>query len=167
MHDNIIVSGIVGTDPRSITTSEGLTITSFRVASQQRRYDRQRSAWVDGTTNWYSVSAFRRLAENVAASVSKGDRVLVAGRMRVRDWHNDTRAGVSVEIEADCVGHDLTWGRSVFSRSSPAEPMPLEKGDTEGRDENSADTVDATVEASAINTHAWQTSPEDTESVRW
>ena len=50
-------------------------------------------------------------------SVSKGDRIAVAGKLRVRDWDNGERAGTSVEIEADSIGHDLAWGNSAFTRT--------------------------------------------------
>jgi single-strand DNA-binding protein len=116
MTDTIFLTGIVATSPRHITTSEGLAITSFRLASSQRRFDRALEKWVDGDTNWFTVSAFRMLATHAAASILKGDRVVVTGRLRVRDWENTDRSGTNVEIEADALGHDLTWGTSVFTR---------------------------------------------------
>jgi single-strand DNA-binding protein len=73
--------------------------------------------WVDGETNWFTITSFKQLAINTATSVSKGDRIIVSGKLRVRDWDNGERAGTSVEIEAELVGHDLTWGSSVFTRT--------------------------------------------------
>lgn len=116
MTDTIFLTGVVATSPRHVTTSEGLAITSFRLASSQRRYDRALSKWIDGDTNWFTVSTFRALATNAAGSVAKGDRVVVTGRLRVRDWENSDRSGTNVEIEADALGHDLTWGTSVYTR---------------------------------------------------
>jgi single-strand DNA-binding protein len=117
MTDFISLTGLVATTPRHLTTSEGLAITSFRLASSQRRYDRATQKWVDGDTNWYTVSAFRGLASNAASSISKGERVIVNGRLRIRDWENTDRSGTTVEIEADSFGHDLTWGTSVYTRT--------------------------------------------------
>jgi single-strand DNA-binding protein len=103
------------------------------LAASHRRFDRNTSKWVDGETNWFTVTAFRQLAINAAGSVSKGDRVLIAGKLRVRDWDNGERAGTSVEIELDSMGHDLTWGSSVFTRtvlvreSDPAEEVEAEE----------------------------------------
>ena len=116
MSDSITVTGLVATTPRHLTTSEGLAITSFRLASSQRRFDRSQQKWIDADTNWYTVSAFRALATNSAESLVKGDRVMVSGRLRIRDWENTDRSGTTVEIEADSLGHDLTWGTSVFTR---------------------------------------------------
>lgn len=118
MNEIITIVGNVGTDPEDRTTSAGLRITSFRVACTQRRLDRSSGQWVDAGTNWYDVSAFRRLAEHALASVRKGDPVVVSGRLRLRQWDNGTRQGMSADIEADVIGHDLRWGTSAFEKRS-------------------------------------------------
>lgn len=120
MTDTITLTGLVATVPRHLTTGEGLHITSFRLASSQRRYDRASNAWVDGDTNWYTVSTFRRLAAGAAASVSKGDRIIVTGRLRMRDWKSTDKAGTTVEVDAEALGHDLNWGTATFTRSMAA-----------------------------------------------
>jgi len=111
------ISGLVATTPRHLVTQDGLPITSFRLASSQRRFDKTQQKWIDGETNWYTITAFRQLAVNAAQSINKGDRIVVQGRLRVRDWDNGDRAGTSVEVEANHIGHDLSWGSSVFTRS--------------------------------------------------
>jgi single-strand DNA-binding protein len=117
MSEQISVAGLVATTPRHLITQDGLPITSFRLASSHRRFDRSQNKWIDGETNWFTVTAFRQLAINASTSVSKGDRVLVTGKLRVRDWDNGERAGTSVEVEADGIGHDLSWGSAVFTRT--------------------------------------------------
>jgi single-strand DNA-binding protein len=121
MTDTITLTGLVATNPRHIVTSEGLTITSFRLASNQRRFDRGQKAWIDGDTNWYTVTAFRQLGTHVASSLEKGQRVLVTGRVRIRDWETEDKSGTSIEIDAEAIGHDLTWGRASFTRSVVAK----------------------------------------------
>lgn len=117
MTDSITLTGLVATVPRHIVTSEGLPITSFRLASTQRRFDRSKERWIDGETNWYTITTFRQLAINSGGSVSKGDRIIVTGRLRIREWENGERTGTNIDVEADAIGHDLSWGTSVFSRS--------------------------------------------------
>ena len=131
MSDTITITGLVATTPRHITTTDGLAITSFRLASSQRRYDRVASRWIDADTNWYTISCFRSLATNVAASVNKGERVIVSGRLRIRDWENTDRSGTTVEIEAQTIGHDLTWGTSVHTRVSTSELSEPDPEDVE------------------------------------
>lgn len=117
MSESFTVSGLVATTPRHLVTQEGLPITSFRLASSKRRYDRSKKTWVDGETNWFTITSFRQLAINSASSVSKGDRIVVCGKLKVRDWDNGERSGTSVEIEAESLGHDLVWGTTEFNRT--------------------------------------------------
>lgn len=116
MSDTITITGLIATTPRHVVTSEGLPITSFRLASSQRRFDKATDKWVDASTNWYTVTSFRQLAINAVPSLSKGDRIVVSGRLRIRDWQTDDRTGTNVEIEAETLGHDLFWGTAVFTR---------------------------------------------------
>ncbi|MCF8528605.1 MAG: single-stranded DNA-binding protein [Aquiluna sp.] len=116
MSDQLSVSGLVATSPRNVITKDGLSVTSFRLASTQRRFDRETNSWIDAETNWFTVSAFRQLASNTALSINKGDRIVVNGRIKVRDWDNGERTGTTIEIEAESLGHDLTFGTSVFER---------------------------------------------------
>jgi len=117
MTDTITLTGFVATVPNHFVTGEGLPITSFRLASTQRRFDRSRNLWVDNGTNWYTVTSFRQLAMNTNSSIRKGERVIVTGRLRIRDWTAGDKVGTSIEIDADSIGHDLTWGTASFTRS--------------------------------------------------
>lgn len=118
MSDTITITGNVATDPELKRTPNGVTIATFRVASGQRRYDRNSGTWVDTGTNWYSVSAFRGLADHAYKSLRKGDRVLLTGRLRVRTWETDTKRGMTVEIDAEAIGHDLLWGTTTFVKDA-------------------------------------------------
>jgi single-strand DNA-binding protein len=127
MADKVTITGLVATTPRHIVTADGLPITSFRLACSLRTFDRVKMEWTDGETNWYTITSFKQLAINVGGSISKGDRVIVTGDLRIRDWDNGERAGTSVEVEATAIGHDLSWGSSVFTRTvlvREAEPEP-------------------------------------------
>jgi single-strand DNA-binding protein len=106
---SISIQGLVATTPRHLITAEGLPITSFRLAEYDPSGQRD-------TTNWYTITAFRTLGINTAASISKGDRVVVVGELNIRDWDNGERSGTSVEVEATTLGHDLSFGVSTFSR---------------------------------------------------
>lgn len=122
----LCVVGTVATDPKQTVLSSGVHICKFRLANSERRFDRERGAWVDGETNWFTVQAFRSLAENALQSFHKGDRVVVRGRLRVKQWERDGKNGVDVEIEADSLGHDLRWGSTSFSKQSPDTRTSLE-----------------------------------------
>ena len=117
MSDQYSVTGLVATTPRHLVTQDGLPITSFRLAASLRKFDRTLNRWVEAETNWFTITSFRQLAVNSSMSISKGDRILVMGRLRVRDWDNGERAGTSVEIEAESIGHDLVWGSTTYTRT--------------------------------------------------
>jgi single-strand DNA-binding protein len=106
-------------------------VANFRVASTPRRYQRKSESWVDGATQWYSVSAWRALAENCQQSLRRGDPVVVHGRLTVNTWTNQQGVEVSsLEIEAIHVGHDLTRGTSAFTRTPrPATVEPNESSE--------------------------------------
>jgi single-strand DNA-binding protein len=112
--NKIAVSGLVATTPRHLVTQDGLPITSFRLAST---FDKVNP---DGTTtttnNWYTITSFRQLAINAAGSISKGDKIVVSGELYVRDWDNGERTGTSVEIDADSIGLDLSFGIGSLQR---------------------------------------------------
>ena len=143
MSESFTVSGLVATTPRHLVTQEGLPITSFRLASSKRRFDRTKKIWVDGETNWFTITSFRQLAINTAASISKGDRIVVTGRLKVRDWDNGERTGTSVEVDAESLGHDLVWGTAEFSRTVLVREEPEDDEPDEGDLETEGELVGA------------------------
>ncbi len=104
-------------DPDLRFTQSGAPVASFRVASNRRYTDRSGNQQEE--TTFLNVNCWRDLAENAAESLSKGDRVVVIGRVRVRSYEN--REGQTVwttEIEADEIAPSLRWARASVQRSS-------------------------------------------------
>lgn len=120
----ITVRGNVIDQPRVVVTNNGTVLTKFRLGStpSHRRDDGQ---WEKGNTSFYDVTCFKKLGENVAASLAPGDGVLVTGRLEVREWTKDDRSFKDVQITADCVGHDLVFGITVLKRPEKATPPAL------------------------------------------
>ncbi|SHH02503.1 single-strand DNA-binding protein [Jatrophihabitans endophyticus] len=110
------VCGNLVDSPRLRRTKNGHLVANFRVASTQRRFDRDKGAWVDGDTLFVSVSAWRALGENVAASLQKGQPVVVHGRYYQRDYRKDEAVRTAYELEAVAVGPDLSRGVASFER---------------------------------------------------
>lgn len=113
MNQTIAITGLVATTPRHLVTQSGQPITSFRLCALHTAVN------LDGetgtTTNWYTITSFKQLAINTAVSISKGDKIIVVGSLRIRDWDNGDAHGTSVEVEADTIGHDLCFGSSEFT----------------------------------------------------
>lgn len=140
MTDTITVTGYVATDPEHKRTPAGVAITTFRVASGQRKFDKGTSSWVDSGTNWYTVSTYRRLAEHTFRSLHKRDRVVLTGRLRLKEWDTGAKKGISVEIDADSIGHDLLFGTTTFEKDA-ASSAPASQGET-GTDWPAAEPAD-------------------------
>lgn len=124
MNDTYVdIRGWVGTDLELRRTQHGIPFVTFRLASTPSRM--QGGGYIDGPTSWYSVTAWRGLAENLVESVRKGQPLLVHGRQRVVDWSTDASSGTRVEIEATAIGQNLRHGTTTFTRlersSSPAD----------------------------------------------
>ena len=121
----VTLHGWVGSDV-TYRNPHDISVVNFRVASTPRL--KKEGKWIDGDTTWYSVTAWRHLAENIRDSVKKGDAVIVHGRLRTDVWEReDGQSTSSLRIEASLVGHDLTRGASTFLRSQrPVRPDTAE-----------------------------------------
>jgi single-strand DNA-binding protein len=127
MNETVItLQGNVGTDV-AVRQAGDARVATFRVACTPRRYNRKTGEWVDGDTQWYTVNAWRGLADNVEQSVRRGDPVVVHGRLNAQTWTNSAGMEVTTfEVDAQVVGHDLNRGTSAFTRPNrgvePGQP---------------------------------------------
>jgi single-strand DNA-binding protein len=97
-----ILIGNLGQDPEMRTTGSGTTVANLRVATTDRRKDRDGN-WTDHT-EWHSVVVFGRTAENVGRFCKKGKQVFIEGRIQTRKWQDrEGRDRWSTEIVADNV----------------------------------------------------------------
>lgn len=136
MNETVVtVCGNLAADPEHIRTDAGLDIVKFRIGCSPRVFDKGSQQFVDGPTSWYTVSAFRSLGLNCMASLNRGERVVVTGRLKVSQWTNDEkqRTYTNADIDATAVGHDLTWGTTSFQRV-----VRTERIERPGQDESDA-----------------------------
>ncbi|MFF4485017.1 single-stranded DNA-binding protein [Streptomyces sp. NPDC001544] len=118
----VCVVGNVATKPAYRDLASGPS-ARFRLAATPRYWDREKSAWTDGSTNYFTVWANRQLAGNAAASLNLGDPVVVHGRLKVREETRDGQKWVSADIDAVSIGHDLARGTSAFLRTPKQEAV--------------------------------------------
>jgi single-strand DNA-binding protein len=113
----VTLAGYVVRDPHYTKVNETIPKVSVRVAWTARYMDRVTGEWRDGKTSFANVNCWRKVAHNVAMSLRKGQPVLVTGRLQVREYDDkEGRHRISVDIEADSIGHDFTRGVGVFQR---------------------------------------------------
>jgi single-strand DNA-binding protein len=111
------IAGNLVEDPEVRFTNTGIAVTNLRVAVTQRV--QQDGQWRDGDTSFFKINVWRGQAENLAESLSKGDRVMVTGRLRQRSWETTEGEKRSVtELEADEVGASLKWATAKVERTS-------------------------------------------------
>lgn len=85
--NKVILVGNLGADPESRTTPGGLTVTNIRVATTERRKDRQSGDWVD-ETEWHRVVMFDKMAETAREYLRKGSQVYIEGQIRTNKWQD-------------------------------------------------------------------------------
>ena len=101
--NSITISGNITRDPEMRYTPSGVSKVTFGVAVNRSWRNQQTQEW-DEQTSFFNVVAWRQLAENVGASLAKGSRVVVSGRLEQRSWETEQGEKRSiVEIVADDV----------------------------------------------------------------
>ena len=75
-------------------------VAEFRLGVTPRYFDKQRSDWVDADTQWFTVKAWRQLADHCRDSLRRADPVLVHGRLSQRSYVKDGVERVVVEVTA-------------------------------------------------------------------
>jgi single-strand DNA-binding protein len=115
----ITVIGNLTDDPELKFTPSGAAVANFTVASTPRTFDKQTNEWKDGDALFLRCAAWRQLAENVAESLQKGQRVIVTGALRVRQYERqDGSKGTSVEMNVDEVGPSLRFATAKVTKAT-------------------------------------------------
>ena len=116
-----IVGNLVDT-PELRFTPTGDAVANFRVASTPRVFDRDRSEWSDGETLFLTCTVWRQYAENVAESLSRGNRVIVQGRLKQRSYENAEGEKRTVyEIDVEDVGPALRFNTATLTQPNAPE----------------------------------------------
>jgi single-strand DNA-binding protein len=118
-NDNFVkIIGNVTRDPELRFTTGGTAVCSFGIAWTPRRRNPQTGEWDNGDTSFFNCSAWRDLGENIAATITKGSRVVVTGSVRSRDWEDrDGNKRTSIEIDVDDCAPSLRWAQARIERT--------------------------------------------------
>lgn len=100
------IAGNLTADPELRFLKDGTAVASLRVACNERI--KQGDNWVDGDVTFMKVNVWRKAAENITSTLTKGDSVLISGRIKQNNYTDNTGANrTSFEVEADQIGADL------------------------------------------------------------
>lgn len=123
---SITVTGNLTGDPELKFTQTGSPVAAFTVASNERFKD-AKGEWQDGPTSFVRVNAWRDLAEHVAESLAKGDRVIVSGTLRQRNYETKEGEKRTVwEVAATEVGAALRYATVKISKIRRDSVPPAE-----------------------------------------
>lgn len=115
----ITVVGNLVADPELRYTKNGVAVANFRVATTPRRYDSQSGQYVDGDALFLSCNVWKQQAENAANSLTKGQRVIVTGRLRQRSFETQQGEKRTVfEVEVDEVGPALRYATAQVTKTN-------------------------------------------------
>ncbi len=144
--NTITLRGFVTAEPKFWQPTPTHTpVTEIRVGSTPRRLNRATGEWENGDTSYYTVKCWRRLAVNVKGSLRKGDMVIIRGKFVTRTWVDDQqRTRMQMQVEADSVGHDLSYGWSHFNRGAQTSWNSIRE---QAEGEVARQDLDATVDA--------------------
>ncbi len=125
MYQRIVIVGHLGADPEMRYTPSGAPVTNFRVATNRRWTDAEGNRKEE--TTWFRVVAWRGLAETCNQFLTKGQLVLVDGRMQQRSWEDqEGRTRTTWELQARDVRFLTPKGERV-TEVMPGEEIPPEE----------------------------------------
>ncbi len=115
----VTITGTLTRDPELRFTQGGRGVATLGVAVNYR-YQRN-NEWVE-EASFFNVTAWASLGENAAASLTKGMRVIVSGRLQQRSY--ETQQGEKrsvVEIIADEIGPSLRWATAQVEKTQRSD----------------------------------------------
>ncbi|MEM9040615.1 MAG: single-stranded DNA-binding protein [Actinomycetota bacterium] len=116
--NSVTLVGNLTRDPELRYTQSGRAVASFGMAVNRRWMNRQTNEWEENVS-FFNIVAWGDLGENAAASLAKGSRTIVTGRLEQREY--ETREGEKrsiTEIVADELGPSLRWAQAQVERIS-------------------------------------------------
>lgn len=123
---DVTVIGNLCAEPDLRHTPGGVPVADLRIAENRRSKD-QAGEWRT-ETSFHSVICWRDLATHAAASLGKGDRVVVVGRLRQDNWTTEKgEAKARYVIDADDLAASIRFTTLAVTRThrtrDPEEPV--------------------------------------------
>ena len=112
-------------DPALRYTDTGTAVCKVRLAFNARRKNQHTGEWEDGDTFFVTGTVFKDYAENVAESLSKGDLVMVTGRLRTNQWKDQEGNNRSTtEMTVDHIGPALAYSSATVKKMDRSAGAP-------------------------------------------
>lgn len=122
MSNKITVVANLVKDPEIRYTQNGKAVVSLRLADTPRSLNPATNEWEDGTTLWLTAVAWDSLAENAAASLSKGMKVVVTGSLAQRNYKTkDGEDRIELEIKAEEISPSLRYATATVTKKASSK----------------------------------------------
>lgn len=124
----VTIVGNLTRDPELRFTAGGTATSSFGLAVNRRWQNRQTQEWEEAVS-FFDVVTWGQMAENTAQSFTKGDRVVVVGRLDQRSWvTQDTgEKRYKIEITADEVAGSTKYATLSLQRVERQQGAPHQR----------------------------------------
>lgn len=98
--NKVMLIGRLTANPEGRTTPQGVTVTSFSIATNRVWKDQQGNQ--QDRVEYHNIVTWRRLAEICAQYLSKGRQVYIEGHLQTRTWDDtDGKKNYRTEVVAD------------------------------------------------------------------
>lgn len=112
MSNHITITGKLGQEPELKYSQAGKAVVTFTVADNYGKDEKKK-------TTWHNVIAFGSLAEHFASTCTKGDTVIVSGRLEQDEFTKTDGTKVkSMKIYADDLGVSLFWNTWIKDQTN-------------------------------------------------
>ncbi len=118
--NKVMIEGMVGKDAEMRYTQQGTAILSFSLAWNDYRDGKA------GPTTWFKVNVWGKFGEALNGAITKGQKVLVVGRVELREWQKqDGTKGASLEVAAE----EVKLLAQLPKRQQTVQQQPSAEGD--------------------------------------
>ena len=137
----VTIAGTVVADPALKFFESGACVANFTIAANDRRFDRDKGAWVDASATFLNCQIWRQAAENVVESLSKGTRVLATGMLKQRSYEtSEGSKRTVVDLAVTEIGPSLKFATASVRKATRSQA---------GDDQNGADAWSSTTPETA------------------
>ena len=121
MNPKITIVGRLGKDPEAI----GQSGARFTVATKDRVKNEKSGQWEDRDTSWWTVKAWKTLAQQAMSSLKKGQEVIIVGTIYQENWKDaNGNARSSYEVNAESIAiTTYSMSKEITSQDNTSEPV--------------------------------------------
>lgn len=128
--NKVFLIGNLTRDPELSETNSGVSVCYFSIAVNRRRA----SADAEQQTDFFNVTAWRALAENIARYCKKGNKIAISGQIQIRQYED--REGAK-KTSVYVVAEEVEFLSQKSNDEARTQELPKKKPTLEAFDDDS------------------------------